>query len=84
MKLHLIRYWSPAGGDAFGALAAAAHKRELRESVKYSCNQDKTKQKILIYLPIYYELCCLQTFTFPDSKLSCQKFGFIFQYFFCI
>lgn len=53
MELQRIRYSSPAVDDAFGALSAAAHKRELRESFKYSCSQNKTKQKILINLTIY-------------------------------
>lgn len=44
---------------------------------------NKTTPRAAIALPAY-ELCSLQTFTFPDSKPSCQKFSFIFPYFFLL
>lgn len=68
-------------GAALGALAAAAHERELGESAKVFPQPNKTAPRSGICLPTY-ELCSLQTFTFPDSEPSCQKFSFIFQYFF--
>lgn len=72
--------WS-CSGAALGALAAAAHERELGESAKVFPQPNKTAPRAGICL-LTYELCSLQTFTFPDSKPSCQKFSFIFQYFF--
>lgn len=68
-------------GAAPGALAATGQQRELGESGTLLPQPNKTTARPAIALPAY-ELCSLQTFTFPDSKPSCQKFSFIFHYFF--